>query len=292
MLGTALTLRGRPPAKQCHDLTQDVQALGTLPPCRSGDGLQPEYVRRPQIQRGPGLFLKCVPLVPTSHNFLAELPPSGFDELLAPMREITADPDSAAIADAIIAMAHSLHLRVLAEGVETEGQLAMLRARGCDQMQGYLFSKPLPPDEIAQLLREKRNLPVHMPASEGATLLLVDDDEDVLAALDQALRDQGYRVLLAHSPKVAFELLARNAVQVIVSDQRMPEMNGTEFLARAKDLYPEALRIMLSASSEIQSLREAINRGGVYKFLNKPWDSELLRATIKEAFQRVRVQTK
>ena len=89
--------------------------------------------------------------------------------------------------------------------------------------------------------------------------------------------------------QVAFELLACNAVHVIMSDQRMPEMSGTEFLARAKDLYPRTLRIMLSASAEAQSLREAINRGAVYKYLDKPWDSELLRATIKEAFQRARV---
>jgi EAL domain-containing protein (putative c-di-GMP-specific phosphodiesterase class I) len=75
------------------------------------------------------------------------------------VREITVDADSAAIADAIIAMGHSLRLTVLAEGVETEEQLAFLRARGCDRMQGYLFSKPLPPDELTQLLRDGRSLP-------------------------------------------------------------------------------------------------------------------------------------
>jgi predicted signal transduction protein with EAL and GGDEF domain len=75
------------------------------------------------------------------------------------VREITVDADSAAIADAIIAMGHSLRLTVLAEGVETEEQLVYLRARGCNRMQGYLFSKPLPPDELAQLLRDGRRLP-------------------------------------------------------------------------------------------------------------------------------------
>ncbi len=75
------------------------------------------------------------------------------------VREVTSDPDSAAIADAIIAMAHSLRLTVLAEGVETDGQLAFLRAHYCDHMQGFLFSKPVPTDELAQLLRERRSLP-------------------------------------------------------------------------------------------------------------------------------------
>ncbi len=75
------------------------------------------------------------------------------------VREITVDADSAAIADAIIAMGHSLRLTVLAEGVETEEQLAFLGARGCNRMQGYLFSKPLPPEELAKLLEEDRRLP-------------------------------------------------------------------------------------------------------------------------------------
>jgi diguanylate cyclase (GGDEF)-like protein/PAS domain S-box-containing protein len=85
------------------------------------------------------------------------------------VREITSDPDSAAIADAIIAMAHSLRLTVLAEGLETDGQLAFLRAHHCDQIQGNLFSKPLPTDELAQLFRERRSLPAaaSSPARSG-----------------------------------------------------------------------------------------------------------------------------
>jgi diguanylate cyclase (GGDEF)-like protein len=83
------------------------------------------------------------------------------------VNEITSDPDSAAIADAIIAMAHSLHLTALAEGVETEGQLAWLRARGCEQMQGYLFSKPLPAGELEQLLGNRTSLPTPLRGPEG-----------------------------------------------------------------------------------------------------------------------------
>jgi EAL domain-containing protein (putative c-di-GMP-specific phosphodiesterase class I) len=68
--------------------------------------------------------------------------------------EITSDPTSAAIADAVIAMAHRLHLAVVAEGVETRAQLDMLRAAGCNQVQGYFFCKPLPAQEVTQFLRE------------------------------------------------------------------------------------------------------------------------------------------
>jgi EAL domain-containing protein (putative c-di-GMP-specific phosphodiesterase class I) len=71
--------------------------------------------------------------------------------------EVTSDPDTASIVDAIIAMAHGLRLTVLAEGVETGGQLAFLRAHNCDQTRGYLFSKPLPGEELAQLLRDRRS---------------------------------------------------------------------------------------------------------------------------------------
>jgi EAL domain-containing protein (putative c-di-GMP-specific phosphodiesterase class I) len=72
------------------------------------------------------------------------------------IREITTDPDNAAITTAIIAMAHSLKLRVIAEGVETEEQLAFLRGHGCNAMQGFLYSRPLPAAEIVRFIQEKR----------------------------------------------------------------------------------------------------------------------------------------
>ncbi len=80
------------------------------------------------------------------------------------VRGITSDADGGAIVRAIIGLARSLRIKVLAEGVETEEQLAFLRAHGCGMVQGYLFSKPLPPDELAVLLREGRSLPAARPA--------------------------------------------------------------------------------------------------------------------------------
>ncbi len=202
------------------------------------------------------------------------------------VREITSDPGSAAIAYAIIAMAHSLRLPVLAEGVETEGQLALLRAKGCDMMQGYLFSRPLPPDQLAELLREGRSLPSSPSRPVGPALLLLDDEQNVLSALRRSLRGQDYKVFTANTAKEAFEVLAQNVVQVIVSDQRMAEMNGTEFFGRVKDLYPQTMRIMLSGYTELKTVTDAINRGAVYKFITKPWDDDELQAAINEAFQR------
>jgi len=203
------------------------------------------------------------------------------------VREITNDPDSAAIANAIIALAHSLRLQVIAEGVETMGQLAVLHRRGCDQIQGYLFSKPLPPEDLAQLLRDRPNLAIPSSRDDGKqTLLLVDDEINLLSALKRALRGQGYRILTAESAKAAFEVLAQNAVQVILSDSRMPEMNGVEFFERVKDLYPDTIRIMLSGYTELKAVTDAVNRGAVYKFLTKPWEDDPLREEIRDAFRQ------
>ncbi len=202
------------------------------------------------------------------------------------IQDITTDPDDAAIAQAVIRLAHSLGIKVVAEGVETEEQLAFLRRRGCDAIQGYYFSKPLPAGDLARLLYENRRLA--LPEDDGAaaqTLLVVDDEENIRKALVRALRNEGYRVLTATGPNQAFEILARQPVAVILSDQRMPEMTGTEFLGRVKAMYPDTVRIVLSGYTELKSVTDAINRGAVYKFLTKPWEDELLRENLREAFR-------
>lgn len=117
------------------------------------------------------------------------------------------------------------------------------------------------------------------------TLLLVDDEEGVLSSLTRLFRRDGYRIFRANSGKAGLEILAQNPVNVIISDQRMPEMTGTELLSQVKDLYPDTIRIVLSGYTELNSITEAINRGAIYKFLTKPWDDESLRATVREAFQ-------
>ncbi|MDP2197133.1 MAG: response regulator [Sulfurimicrobium sp.] len=118
------------------------------------------------------------------------------------------------------------------------------------------------------------------------TILLVDDEANILSALTRLLRPQGYRILRAGSGKEGLELLAQNEVGVIVSDQRMPEMTGVEFLHQVRDRYPDTVRIVLSGYTELNSITDAINRGAIYKFLTKPWEDDLLRANIEEAFQR------
>ena len=117
------------------------------------------------------------------------------------------------------------------------------------------------------------------------TLLLVDDEEAIGTALNRLLRQEGYKILCAHSGQEGLEMLAQNDVHVIVSDQRMPGMTGVEFLSRAKELFPNTVRIILSGFADISSVTEAINQGAIYKFLTKPWDNEILCANVLEAFR-------
>ncbi|KQW02887.1 hypothetical protein ASC87_00595 [Rhizobacter sp. Root1221] len=204
------------------------------------------------------------------------------------VRDVTNSVEGASLTKAIIAMARSLNLTTVAEGVETEGQLSFLNTHRCDAIQGYYFSRPLPANDLVALLGAGKHLPVEYSRSEPVrrTLLLVDDDESILSTLDRLLRRDGFHILSTTSPRQALELLAIHPVGVIVCDARMPEMPGMELLRRVKGLYPDIVRIMLTGHSTVDSVTDAINDGAVYKFITKPWDDALLREKIAEAFRR------
>jgi diguanylate cyclase (GGDEF)-like protein/PAS domain S-box-containing protein len=204
------------------------------------------------------------------------------------VHDVLAPPAEVSMTRAVITMAHSLQMRVLAEGVESESQLSLLQAHHCDAIQGYYFSQPAAAAEISALLEEGRQLPARMitRAPRQRTLLLVDDEENILASLKRLLRRGGYAIITAESGAAGLQRLAENDIDVIVSDQRMPGMTGVEFLRRAKALYPHTVRIVLSGYTELQSITDAINEGAIYKFLTKPWEDDLLRANIEEAFRQ------
>ncbi|HTD03885.1 EAL domain-containing protein [Undibacterium sp.] len=206
--------------------------------------------------------------------------------------DITRSPEDAAIATAVIAMAHNLNLRVIAEGVETEAQLNYLRKHRCDEIQGYYFSPPVPATEFETLLQQGKRLMLERePATQADTLLIVDDEPHILKALTRALRTDSYNLLTASSGSEALELMAMNAIQVIISDQRMPNMSGAEFLGIARELYPDTVRIILSGYADMEMLMESVNRGAVSKFLIKPWNDDLLREHIRDAFRHYRPAT-
>lgn len=199
---------------------------------------------------------------------------------------ILENSNDAAIANAVIAMSHSMGIQVIAEGVESEHQCLYLSQNMCDHMQGYYFSPPVPCQQAGEFITNKYALPDHLRRMTkiSRTLLLVDDEPNILSALKRLFRQDGYQILTADSGAQGLELLAHNHVDVIISDQRMPNMTGVEFLRRAKVKYHDTVRIVLSGYTELQSITDAINEGSIYKFLTKPWDDEQLRAHISDAF--------
>lgn len=116
-------------------------------------------------------------------------------------------------------------------------------------------------------------------------LLLVDDEENILSSLTRLFRREGYKIFRASSGKEGLEVLKEHDVGVIVSDQRMPEMTGVEFLSKVKLTHPDTIRIVLSGYTELKSITDAINEGAIYKFLTKPWDDALLLKHVAEAFE-------
>lgn len=203
------------------------------------------------------------------------------------VQELEQGANGASIAVSVISLAHNLELRVIAEGVETEGQMAYLRGRGCDEMQGYLFSGPLDSEALAGLLRSGRRIefPPQFDLPER-TLLLVDDEASVQAALRRILRRQGYTVLYATSASEALETLASRSVGVIISDFRMPGMDGIQLLQKVSTLYPEVVRILLSGYADVETVTSAINFGSVFRFMHKPWDDRHLLEAIRQGFER------
>jgi len=199
--------------------------------------------------------------------------------------DITQDTNSAAIALAIISLAHSLKLSVIAEGVETEAQLNFLRQRGCDEMQGYYFSPAVPAKEFEQLLREGRRLEFPVGAQRpGHTLLLVDDEPGILSALKRLFRREGYTILTAESGMAGLEVLASQEVGVVISDARMPGMSGGEFLGKVREMHPDTVRLMLSGYTDLNAVTSAVNRGELFRFITKPWDDTGLLDTVRDAF--------
>lgn len=124
---------------------------------------------------------------------------------------------------------------------------------------------------------------------EAISILLVDDEENILRALQRLLMDERFEIETATSGEAALEKLKtlRN-VGLIVSDQRMPGMNGAEFLGRSQEYAPHAQRILLTGYSDIKATIEAINKGGAGRYISKPWNDEELIGAIRDAVELYR----
>jgi response regulator RpfG family c-di-GMP phosphodiesterase len=116
------------------------------------------------------------------------------------------------------------------------------------------------------------------------TILFVDDEVNILKALQRLLRTEDMNVLCASRAAEALELLEKHPTQVVVTDQRMPEMSGVDFLAHVRERQPDIVRMMLTGYTEMKVAVDAINRGEIYRLITKPWNDDELRATLRQAF--------
>jgi diguanylate cyclase (GGDEF)-like protein/PAS domain S-box-containing protein len=224
----------------------------------------------------------------SSLSYIKLMPANRLKIDLSFIKEVIQNRRDAAITQGVISMAHHLSMEVVAEGVETEAQAAFLRRNNCDLLQGYLFSRPIPFDQLVNFMEnsDARSQTTHQSNEDKQkTLLLLDDDANILKALKRTLRRDGYHILSTTKVSEAFSMLAENEVEVIISDQRMPEMSGTEFFSQVKSIYPNTVRIVLSGYTDLKSVTDAINQGSIYKFLTKPWEDSQIREHVHQAFK-------
>jgi len=125
--------------------------------------------------------------------------------------------------------------------------------------------------------------PIHIDSGvRKANLLVVDDEERVLTAL-KALFRHSYHVFTTTDGNKALDFIARHQMHVIISDQRMPIMQGAELLRRSREISPRSVRILLTGYSDLAAIAGSINEGEVYRFISKPWDNQSLQAVVAEA---------
>jgi len=117
-------------------------------------------------------------------------------------------------------------------------------------------------------------------------VLFVDVEKNILGSLSRVFRKEGYGVMLAESGERGLDLLRHNSIAVVVSDQRMPGMGGVEFLKKARDASPDTVRMMLTGQADMADIAGAINEGGVYRYVTKPWDDEEIKLIIRAAVER------
>jgi diguanylate cyclase (GGDEF)-like protein len=224
----------------------------------------------------------------SSLSYLKQFPIDRLKIDRAFVRDVNSDPDDAAIATAVIAMADSMDLGVIAEGVETRAQLKYLQSKYCDEMQGYYMSHALPARDMEAFLMEpERSARIILEETlSQRTILLVDADPSTLKAANRVSAKEGYQILTAACAREGFDKLAENDVAVVVADYKMPEMDGSHFLKQVSKLFPSVIRIMVSGESDMKSVIGSVNEGAIYKFLEKPLSEQVLRDTLSLAFLR------
>lgn len=123
-----------------------------------------------------------------------------------------------------------------------------------------------------------------------AVILFVDDEPSILSALRRLFRPQGYRVLMAEGGAAGLALMEAEPVDLVISDMRMPEMDGVQFLEQVRQRWPEVMRILLTGYADIGSTIDAINRGEIHRYIAKPWDDQDILLSVSDCLARGRLE--
>jgi response regulator RpfG family c-di-GMP phosphodiesterase len=118
------------------------------------------------------------------------------------------------------------------------------------------------------------------------TILFVDDEANILASLRRLFRGKGFDVRMAESGKAGLELLESEPVDLVISDMRMPEMDGTQLLEQVRARWPDTVRLLLTGYSDVTSIIGAVNRGEIYRYITKPWDDNEIVLIVRQALDR------
>jgi diguanylate cyclase (GGDEF)-like protein len=209
----------------------------------------------------------------SSLSYLAKLPVDALKIDRSFIITMLQSVDTMALVSTIISLAHALKLKVVAEGVDSEQQAEVLRLLRCDEMQGYWYSKPLPVDQLIQLLRrlpESPNLSAQRTkAVKSGKILVVDDDESMRALVRLHLANAGYDVVLAEDAVVAGHLALRDPPDLIIADVEMPYMDGFQFVEALKSdpVVSEIPVIFLTVRADGESRAQQLGAAG---YLAKP----------------------
>ncbi|WP_283744519.1 HD domain-containing phosphohydrolase [Sideroxydans sp. CL21] len=140
-------------------------------------------------------------------------------------------------------------------------------------------------------MSEKPEIPASQAGTDGtATLLFVDDEVNILSSLKRLFRTGGYRIFTAENGAQGLDILQHEAVDLVVSDMRMPEMNGAQFLEQVNARWPDTIRILLTGHAEIGATIDAINKGHIYRYISKPWEDNDILLAIKQALHQKKLE--
>jgi response regulator RpfG family c-di-GMP phosphodiesterase len=134
---------------------------------------------------------------------------------------------------------------------------------------------------------------VTVPRAQQAAvpvILCVDDEANIVNALKRLFRPLGYRVVTAPGGQAGLDIITSETVDVVISDMRMPEMDGAQFLERVKAISPDTVRILLTGHADVESAVAAINKGGVRRYVSKPWNDQDLLMAVQDAIEHKQLQ--